>query len=420
MRYAALLALLFFACPAFSEAAEATLPTREKEIAISLAFEESKLMLAQRQRPWKKTEADAKPGPQALRISGYYKNLLVSSKTTDTEQGYYYDLNRLRLDCLWNIAEKIQARAVMDQEALFNDFSRTADFAAVRNTNQKKTAFLDGDYIYADNRHIYSKFSLYRGYFKYADEKSQVVFGKQLVDWGRCRFWSPTDLFNPVQPTNIERDERIGVDALNLEYSLTPLSNLNLVYAPQKRFSNSKLAAKGYYRAGNYDLFFMGGDFKKDGVVGFGLDGYLGNGGIRAEFTQTFANKRSDYFRAVVGGEYNFPKLSLLGEFFYNGGADDSNPAEFLVSYEYSSKILTLKKYFLGLYASYEVTPLIKLDNYVIYNFDGESVFFNPELRYNIWTNFDLSAGTQLFWGKSDSEFGDYQNLYYAQAKYFF
>jgi len=395
---------------------------REKAMAMALELKEAEKKLTERQPSWKiDEEKKIKESKSPFYLQGYYKNLLVNSKTTDTDQGLFYDLNRLRLDCRLDLTETLQFKAVFDQEALFNDFSQDIDFQAVRSRNQKHTALLDGDYIYADNKHIYSKFSLYRGYFKYSGERIQAVFGKQLVDWGRCRFWSPMDLFNPVNPTDIEKDERIGVDALNTEFSLSPQTNLNFVYAPRRTFATSSLGMKLFHQVGEFDLILIGGEFKKDEVFGFGFDGYLGNGSIRGEFTQTHANKGRDYFRGTIGGEYSFSnRVHVLAEYFFNGGANDSDPTAFITSYNYASDVLTLKKNLLGLLVDYEVTPLIKWDNYVIYDFDGKSVFFNPEVRYNIWKNFDLSVGMQLFWGNSNSEFGDYQNTYYLQGKLFF
>jgi len=402
-----ILALNFLlAIPAIYALAEepAIEKNREREIAYALAFK----------------ELEKKEAPP-LHVEGYYKNLFTTSKTTDTEEGFFADTQRLRLDCRLDILDKLQAKAVFDQEAIIGDFAHTSDFQSVRNKDQKSLAFLDGDKVYTDRDHLYAKFSLYRAYLKYDTDKFQGVLGKQLIDWGRCRFFSPMDLFNPLSPTNIERDERIGVDALNTEFSLSSLSSLNLVYAPQHTFEKSSLGSKLYYQAGNYDLFFMLGEFKKDEVAGFGFDGYIGNGGIRGEFTQTHGDSGRDYFRGVIGAEYNFPnKVYVLGEYFYNGGAEDNNLSEFISSYQLSSKVLTLKKNLLGLWVGYEITPLIKWDNYTIYDFDRRSLLFNPEVRYNIWKNFDLSVGMQLFWGNQDSEFGTYQNLYYIQTKLFF
>lgn len=399
---------------------------KEKEVAMVLAFQEAQIMLAQRQRPWEKEEKpkalakeERRGGP--LKIEGYYKNLFANSKTTDTQEGFYSDLQRLRLDSRLDFSDNLKLKVVFDQEAISGDFANTADFNSIRNKDQKKLSFLDLDHVSTDRDHLYLKSSLYRAYLKYDTDKLQVVLGKQLIDWGRCRFWSPLDLFNPASPLNIERDERIGVDALNLELVLNSLSYLNFVYAPRENFGTSSQGLRLYHQAGNYDLFLVAGEFKKDEVLGFAFDGYIGQGGIRGEFTQTHADNGRDFFRGVIGAEYNFPsRLYLLGEYFYNAGAEDNNTSNFLTSYELSSRALSLKKQLLGLWVSYEASPLLKLNNFTSYDIEEGSIFLNPEIKYNLITNLDLSLGIQLFWGSNESEFGLYQHSYYFQLQYFF
>lgn len=419
---------IFFPCQAaeifsISQAPAALSLGKEKEMNMALAIQEAQAKFTQREHIWKKdTEPPEKIEKKSpVQLGGYFKNLYTNSKTTDTKEGYFTDLSRLRMELKVKPSEEILANIVFDQETLAHDFGDSADFQAIKNNNQKNLAFIDADKAYCNDRNFYAKYSLYRGYIKYDNQSLQAIVGKQLVDWGRCRFWSPLDLFNPLNPLNIERDERLGTDAANLEVALGPLVNLNLVYAPQPSWAKSSFGSRLYYRAGNWDLFLLGGDFKNDAVVGFCADGYLGNGGLRLELSYTDTDNGRNFARAVVGGEYNFTnKLHVLTEYFYNGGADDSNVSEFMSSYKYSSKVLTLKKNLLGLWLGYEITPLLKWDNYTIYDFDQKGVFFNPEFKYNLWANFDVSAGAQLFWGNHKSEFGDYQNVYYAQAQYFF
>lgn len=394
---------------------------RERELAYILSFKEAEVLLAQRVKPWKKEKERAEDKNNLWQIGGYYKNLLNFTKTIDTEENFFLDLERLRLENRLAINSVLEANLTLDQEIIIGDSSHTSAFDAIRNKDQKKLAFIDTDRVYTDRDHIYAKYSLYRAYLKYYKPDFQVAAGKQLLDWGRCRFFSPMDLFNPASPLETEKEERLGIDAINTEYSLNSLSSLNLVYAPQYTLEKSSFGSRLYHQAGNYDLFFVLGEFKKDEVIGWCFDGYLGNGGVRGEFTQTHSDSGRNFFRAVTGAEYNFSnKFYILGEYFYNGGAEDNERTAFLNSYEFSSKAFTQKKNLFGLWLKYEITPLVKWENFLLYDLDDKSNFFNPELKYNLWANLDLTLGAQLFWGNSDSEFGDYQNLYYTQMQYFF
>ena len=339
-------------------------------------------------------------------FGGYYKNLLIASKSLTTEEKYYSDTQRLRLEARKNfLGDKLQIYLAYDVEGIFGDIIDLPDFDNIKDVNQKDLAFIDLDKVFVDKSDFYAKQGLYRGYLKYYTPEFQLTAGKQRIDWGRCRFWSPMDLFNPVNPLSIERDEAVGVDALDIGFSPGgPVQNIDLVYAPQEDYEDTSFASRLYAQSGSYDFFLMAGEFKKDEVIGGSFDGHVGEGGVRGEFTVTRADIGDNYFRGVIGADYNLPNnVYVLGEYYYDGGGG-----------------LTIGKHFLNLYINYEVTPLVDFYFYNIYDIDGESFFLNPEVKYNIITNLDLSAGAQIFSGNSGSEFGDYKNTYYMQAQYFF
>lgn len=355
-------------------------------------------------------------------LIGYYKNLFSSSKTTDTKEGYYLDINRLRLQFNIRPSDSIETVVIVDNEVLLNDFSATSDFNTIRQRNQKSLAYLDADYVSADRRHYYNSHSLYRAYVKYTPSSSfSVIAGKQSIDWSRMRFYSPLDLFNPSSPLDLEKDEKIAVDAVNTEYFFGPASSLNIIAAPHESLEKARYGARLFKRAGDYDLYLVAGEFKKDEIIGAGFDGYISDAGFRGEFMCSRSDDEKDFARASLGADYSpNSKLYLLGEYFYNGRADDNRLSGFLASYSYAREMVTTKKHFCGMQASYELTPLLKFNGYTIYDFEGKSVFLNPELRYNIITDLDVSVGTQFFFGDETSEFGNYQDVFYAELKWFF
>ena len=229
------------------------------------------------------------------------------------------------------------------------------------------------------------------------------------------------DLFNPNSPLDIERDERVGVDAVNATASITDFIDLDLVYAPYGALKKSSFAARTLCRAGNYDIFFMTGQFKKNNVMGACVDGYLGGAGVRGECTYTWQKTGGKFFRIVVGADYAFQnKLRMGGEYFFNGMAHDVNRDEFYNSYQYSREALTLEKNLAGATVGYDITALIKWDNSILYDMGGRSIFINPELKYNMLPNLDITLGAQVFWGTGESEFGAYTNRYYLEMQYFF
>ncbi|MCA9398197.1 MAG: hypothetical protein KC618_00495 [Candidatus Omnitrophica bacterium] len=308
-----------------------------------------------------------------------------------------------------------------DIESIINDFRNTPDFATIQNKNQGTLAAWDADHVLHDADNHYMRHSLYRAYINYYSPAFRAVLGKQKVDWGRTRFWSPLDLFNPVNPLDIEYTERVGVDAVNLEHSFEDFSSLALVYAAGPNKDLASVGMKYAKTLGTTDVFAVGGQFREDEVVGFGFDGQLANAGVRGEFTYTHPQNDGDYFRSVLGLEHSFENtLTLLGEYFYNGGADKTAFLQNLSDFRYTSRVLTRNKHLLGLNADYEWTPLLKMHQMMIYDMEDNSVFFNPQFNYNLKANLDIVLGSQFFWGRTGSEFGSYENVYYIQTQFYF
>lgn len=360
--------------------------------------------------------------PEWLEFGGYYKNLFVTSETTDTEESYYADINRLRLDAKAKFSEKWQARIVYDNELILNDFANRSDFNVIRESQPSDLVYWDARDVYSDepDDHIFAQHKLYRAYISYYDPGFQATVGKQKIDWGRGRFYSPMDLFNPVSPIAVEYEERIGADAVNIEMPVGTESTINAVYAVQERPENAKAAVRFFHPWSTYDVGWMAGEFNDDTVVGGMVDGYLADSGVRSEWTYTWADNEREFWRFMAGLEHQFAKLHVLVEYFYNGGADDNDSSRFLTDLAYADRVRSLQKNLVGLWTDYKLTPLLVFNNYVIYDIDQESVFVSPELEYNLMENLDIAVGAQLPWGSNDSEFGIYEELYYAKAQLFF
>jgi len=355
-----------------------------------------------------------------LDISGYYKNLLTSTKSLETKEAITADLQRLRLE-IKKVLSPWQFQLTLDNEAIVHDFANRSDFNFIRSKSQNRLNSIDLDKTSVDSDHLYLKHSLYRAFVKYYQPEFQIVAGKQGVDWGKMRFYSPLDLFNTLSPLEIERDERIGIDALNFNYAPEDLSGVNFVAAPGQNGELTSLGLKLYRTIKTYDVSFIAGQIKKDIVMGVSFDGYIQKAGFRGEISHTVLDNERSFPRVSVGLDYTFSdKFDALLEQFYNGGADDNDPAALTSSYRKSQQLLSLKKYLSNLWMQYRLTPLVKLNTYILYDWEGKSVVVTPEVSYNIIQNMDIAAGTQLFWGKSGSEFGDNEHFYYLEIKWFF
>ncbi len=367
-------------------------------------------------------------GDNKLSIGGYYKNLTVSTKSNVNNDHYFGSLNRLRLELKKSVASW-QFNLTLDNEGLIHDFRNEPDFAFVETRTQNPTAFLDWDQVSVDKEHLYLKHTIHRAFIKYYKPKFQAIVGKQAVDWGKMRFYSPLDIFNAIRPTDLEPEERMGIDAVNINFSLDSFTGLNVVYSPGDDSETTHMGVKAYGKVSTYDWSLILASANKQRTAGFAFDGYIKDAGFRGEISYAKADFDRDrsYLRTAVGMDYNFPnKVYLLFEQFYNGGHEKRFPNFITFSNRRYRKILSLQKHLSSIYISYEATPLLKLQNSIIYDWEGSSVTVNPEIKYDVFENAELTVGAQIYSDHnnslftSDNEFGVSENAYYFQLKWFF
>lgn len=355
----------------------------------------------------------------AMEFHGYYKILQNSSRSMYTDEEIFSDTNRLRLEFNKRM-NPWQFYITLDNEAIVNDFEHTADFDMIRSMQQKNTASLDLDKVSVDSDHLYLRHSIYRAYIKYYQPEFQATVGKQAVDWGKLRFYSPLDVFNPVGPLALEPDERIGVDAVNINWAPESFAGINAVAAPGENDEKSGGGVRVYKKISTYDLALIVSSMRKNETYGVSFDGYIKSAGFRGEIAHVNQDNKRQFPRVGLGVDYTFTeKFYGLIEQFYNGGSENDT-ANFYSSYLSAREIMSVEHNLTSTWLKYAVTPLLNFNNYVLYDWDGKSVAFNPEFVYNIRQNADLRVGSQFYWGNANTEFGEYQNTYYAEFKWFF
>jgi hypothetical protein len=354
-------------------------------------------------------------GDWALETKGYIKNIISGSETFYGED-YLLDVTRVRVDLNLKYKERLSLRTIYDHEGFIGDYLETRELREIKSADN--TDLLDLEDHLLDNRDFLWRHSLYRAYLQYRTEKINFVAGRQRIAWGTGKLWNPTDLFNPFDPLQLEREERKGVDALSGEWFLGTLSSLNIVYAPQRSRDDLRAGLRFRTSYEDWDFSFMGGRFKKDEVVGGDFATTLRDGGLRGEFTYTNASGgRGDFWRALLSYDYTWANsLYALVEYFYNG---DPQP-EFNYLLFLQNEIATLRKNFLGINLGYDITPIVRAEAYLIYDLDGKSSFLWPRVLYSVTQNVDCSCGVQLFSSRAGSEYDPYSNIYYTQIQYYF
>jgi hypothetical protein len=350
-------------------------------------------------------------------FKGYFKTLSVVSKTFEDER-YFLDVNRLRLQPTVRYGENLVFRLELDNQFLVGDYLKTEEFEYVKKIPSR--TWVDIDQTIVDDENLYWKLIFYRAFLSYYTDWADVSMGRQRFAWGSAKFWNPTDLLNPYDPTQIERQERLGTDAVSIDFNLGTITRTSVVYAPRSTWKGSSLAGRFKTTIRSYDFSLLFGKFGGKKALGFDSYGYVGDGGIYAEGAYTWNDHGCDFSSLVLGGEYRLPNgLYLDGEYFYNG-AGKSKPEGYDWDRFLSAEILALSRNYFNLSLGYDVTPLLRVEDYTIVNLNDQSLFTAPNVSYSVTSDLFLDFGIQFFVGDEQDEYGAPANVYYLQLQFFF
>lgn len=358
------------------------------------------------------------PAQTDFQFKGYYKSLLATSRTViGPAEDYAVDINRLRLELRGRPVGWLDYELQYDNEAQLGSYLNTEQFALLRRSTAPSYWGLDDDYL--NRSSIRMRQRVYRSLVSITAGNTKLSLGRQRIAWGSGRLWNPTDLLNPYNPTQLEFQERVGVDAALFDYSFGALSHLSAVYAPQRDASDSR-AVRFSMNAWLTDLAAVVGQFRGWDVVGAEFAGRLADAGIHGEAAYTRTDESHTFTRAVLGFDYAFPNTLPIGAELYWNGQGAAHRHEYDFASLIAGRIQNVARRYVGGLVRYEITPLLRSENVFIWNADDSSRFIAPGLVYSLEANLDLGIGMQLYGGSDTSEYGRFENIYYASVQWFF
>ncbi len=366
--------------------------------------------------------SDSKDSSEAgagVRFSGHLRSLLVRSTTPDPGgQPYTLGANRLRLEWKGSLAPSLAMEVQYDNEVAVGS---QAGITALRQAAQQPArTWWDLEDSYAQGQNHFAQHRLHRGNVTWSSGATDVRVGRQRVAWGTGRFWSPLDLLNPPSATALEPGERQGVDAVLVEHRPTSQAALSLVHAPVHGARSDNTLLRWRDNRASIDYAVTGGQSADGRLAGMDLAGQWGGAGWRAEATWTQPRSGSAYRRLLVGWDYAFANTLTLSAELFHDGSGQADPARYDLPALLAGTRQTLGRQYLGLYASYDLTPLLKWTNWLAVNLDDHSRYFSPRLTWSARPDVDLSLGLQSFAGRPGSEFRLRKDLVYAQAQWYF
>jgi hypothetical protein len=242
------------------------------------------------------------------------------------------------------------------------------------------------------------------------------------------------DLFNPFAPTAIQRDYKAGDDMLHLQLPTNlptdvPIdsSEIQLLYVPRRdtttgdiESDQSSFAGKWHANMEAVELDFMAANHYGDVVLGTGASGNWGGAAWRGDIIYTILDddhRQNEFWQLVANLDYawQWGGKNIYGfiEFYYNGIGSDRDYAQSISTPSISKRIergelFTLGRTYLAGQIRVEFHPLVQAQLITIINLADPSAVVQPQLGWDIATNFQLIAGATFNRGGDDTEFGGF------------
>ncbi|MFQ5568145.1 MAG: hypothetical protein ACE5G0_00635 [Rhodothermales bacterium] len=353
-----------------------------------------------------------------LELRGYAKNLGIRSSSILSNEAYLLDISRLRAQGLLGVGGGFHAELWLDTELLLGSFLDTPEFALGQSL--ERPTFFDLDWKVAEGKRYHLRQQFFRAFATLYLGQTQVTVGRQRIAWGTGFAWNPTDVLNPFNPSAIELGEKAGVDAAYVAIPLGAFSRVEAVVAPGRHRDRTSAALRASTNWREYDVSVMGGLFRDDWVLGGDFAGYLGNAGFRGEVAYTWKQDGRNHLRAVLNADYTFSGgYYVLVEWYYNGqGTRDKG--QYDVAALLAGETFNVARDYLAASVARSITPLLSGAAYSLVNLDDQSSLIGPSFTYSLAENLDLLASTYFFIGKSDTEFGAQEHVFFGALQFYF
>ena len=366
--------------------------------------------------------------PDDIMLRGYVQEepvLLRSSLTTaGSEEGRFINVLRARENVRWYATNAVTF--ALEVEAQWLQGGNACGAARAIAPLSSDTPLLDLHAELVDENSTCIEAAVDRLWVDVTHGDIQVTAGRQRIAWGTNLVWNPVDIFNPSPVLAFDSEERVGTDALRVQYYIGPNSQLDLAWAPARESEQTNTAARFQINQGGYDWMLIGGRRATDTVAGFAWAGSIAGSGFRGEILYGRPDEnsgRSDeaYVNASVSGDYAWTStLYLQASVSYSsrGTTGDAGGPRLIESYV--RRDLSPARYSLFGEIAKDLTPLWRVDLSGIVNPSDGSFGLLPALRWSATTDLDVTLRALVASGRIGTEFGDQGQVWSLAARYSF
>lgn len=265
-----------------------------------------------------------------------------------------------------------------------------------------------------------------------------LYLGRQPFGWGAGKTVNPTDVLAPFRFDELDREKRVGLDAVRAIYPLGMMSEIDAGVILGEDAEPEKSAA--YMRGRTYlartDLSATFIVYRENFLAGLDAARSVGGSGVWLEAAYNRVENEyaeEEFIRLVTGWDRSFFQARMYAwcEYHYNGAGSQASSDYYMNLKSHpayrESGIFLMGRHYLLPAATWRFTPLLSGTGQFLVNLADGSVLFAPALEYNIGKNLYVGGGGYLGFGGSsepasqaESEFGEYGRVFYFSMRYYY
>jgi hypothetical protein len=340
-----------------------------------------------------------------LELSGYLKNLESFSFARDLKTGISGNFLHNRLNIQWKPFEQIRVHAGFRNRLFWGEeVKQIPEFAAqLRNKNEainlQKSWIKEGSLILHTN--------VERLNLACRKNKWNLIVGRQRINWGITTNWNPNDIFNAYNYLDFDYEERSGVDAARIQYTMNNFSSAEIACALMGKSRETVSAIAYKLNKWAYDFQANAAWYKGHISAGAGWAGSIMDAGFKGEIQYYRRNKDSgSHLNLSLESDYVFKSgwYLSLGFLLNNRGLFQPLSSGFNVNFQLSPENLMPTRLNFMASTRKEITPLMSFGMSALYAPGTNLLILFPSLTYNLAGNLDVDIIWQSFFAEVNQD----------------
>ena len=284
--------------------------------------------------------------------------------------------------------------------------------------------FFNLTHVIDDDGKFVALHRLDRLWLGYANDKAVVRFGRQALSWGNGLIFSPMDIVNPFDPTQVDTEYKAGDDMLYRQYLRDSGDDVQFSYVIRRDIvsgdpssDQNTVAAKYHGIVGNAEFDLLVASNYGDATLAVGGNRSIGGAVWRGDLVVTDAASGSKV-QLVTNLSYSWvwrgKNVSGVAEYYFDefGQKDGHYDTESLAQNPQLLQRLargqsfTLGRHYIAGGLTIEMTPLWILAPSLFTNIEDGSALLQIVTRNNLSEEMEFIGALNIPIGPDGSEYG--------------